>query len=283
MNLSLGSGAPASAGILFVLCLSVQLAARRWARRPPSKQPLRQVGAYAKRTHSLAIFTIMVLLGTFFALVLWLVGHGQADTSAITEAFSTSGWLAMGALLFAAPIGVVGALFVFEFEATRAARWLRLSAELLMSTPPVIVGGTVAWLAQRNLAPPHTLACFALGILLAPSVMRRALRVIANVPLDLREAALALGATRMQMVSQVIFATSRRQLLSAAFAALARTFGSTAPLILLMNVTSLPTYVFRHSLAGDTSRAAAAALVLLLIVSVFKALSIVLQPSEMRA
>jgi phosphate transport system permease protein len=81
----------------------------------------------------------------------------------------------------------------------------------------------------------------AVSLLMLPVVTRSAEVVLLLVPDSLREAALALGAPRWQVIRRVVLPTALPGLVTGSLLALARGFGETAPLLFTAGVTFVAT------------------------------------------
>jgi phosphate transport system permease protein len=77
------------------------------------------------------------------------------------------------------------------------------------------------------------LASVVLGIMILPTFVAISREVIAVVPQDLQEASLSLGATRWQMIREVVLPTAKIGLFGATFLALARATGETVAVALV--------------------------------------------------
>jgi phosphate transport system permease protein len=77
------------------------------------------------------------------------------------------------------------------------------------------------------------LASVVLGIMILPTFVAISREVIAVVPQDLMEASLCLGATRWQMIREVVLPTAKIGLFGATFLALARATGETVAVALI--------------------------------------------------
>jgi phosphate transport system permease protein len=77
------------------------------------------------------------------------------------------------------------------------------------------------------------LASVVLGIMILPTFVAISREVIAVVPQDLMEASLSLGATRWQMIREVVLPTAKIGLFGATFLALARATGETVAVALV--------------------------------------------------
>lgn len=154
------------------------------------------------------------------------------------------------AMALALPIGVGLALFLSDMAAPRIRSWVAFPVETLASIPSVVFGlwglfvlvpllrghvepwlGRVAGFLPLFQGPPIGLGLLAAGVILAimilPTIASVTLEVLKTVPLTLREAALALGATRWETIRMVVLPYSRAGILGAALLGLGRALGET--------------------------------------------------------
>jgi len=161
------------------------------------------------------------------------------------------------AILLAMPIGVALALFVSDMIPPRFRAWIAFPVETLASIPSVVFGlwglfvlvpvlrEDVQPFLSRTLGflplfqgPPIGLGLMAGGVILAimilPTVASVTLEVLKTVPLTLREGALALGATRWEVIRMVVLPYSRAGILGAGLLGLGRALGETMAVTMLI-------------------------------------------------
>ena len=182
------------------------------------------------------------------------------------------------------PIGVAAGLFLAEYRATWVARTVRFSADVLAGVPSILVGAVVYVTMVRPLHHHSTWAgALALAVLMLPIVARTTDELARTVPESLREAALALGATRWRFAIHVVLRTAAPGIVAGCMLAVARVSGETAPLLftafnnsfwnesLSDPTSSLQVQIFTYTMSPYDdwhAQAWAAALVLVLIVVV---------------
>ncbi len=143
------------------------------------------------------------------------------------------------ALLFAAPAGLLTALFLFE-RTGRVSGALRFSADVLSGVPSIIIGIFAFEVLVRPMHRPSTLAAaVALAVLMLPIMVRASEEAIRSVAVDLQEAGAALGAPRSRVVRSVVLRASLPGLISGNLLALARVTGETAPLLFTLAAPTL--------------------------------------------
>ena len=187
------------------------------------------------------------------------------------------------ATLIAAPIGVLGGVYLAELAPGRMAAGVRFGTDILVGLPSIVVGVFVYTLL---VVPFHTYSAIAgvtaLAILMVPVILRNTEEMLRLVPASVREGALALGMPRWRVITKVVLRAGFSGILTGIVLAVARAAGETAPLLLtalgnrLVNVgdlrkpiDALPIFVYVNS--GQPSpvligQAWAAALLLLVFV-----------------
>jgi len=218
------------------------------------------------------------------------------------------------------PLGVLLALWLHEYAGSgRGARLLRAAMANLAGVPAVIYGlfGLVLFVngigggldALLQSPTPRwgggglLWSALTLALLTLPVVVIATEEGLARVPASLRHGALALGATRAEMLWRVVLPVARPALLTALILAVARAAGEVAPLMLVGAVKYAPALpldgefpylhlsrqfmhlgqsVYDLALAGgdaprDMAQAHAAALLLLVVVVGLNAAAIVVR------
>jgi len=154
------------------------------------------------------------------------IGGGMAN------AIVGSGKLLLLATLFGVPIGFLGAIYLAEFSGHKMAFLVRYSADLLNGVPSIVIGVFAYTVAVLPFKQFSTLAGgFALGLMMIPITLRSTEDFLRSVPNNLREGAMALGASKWKMIATVIVPAAYRGILTAVLLAFTRVAGETAPLI----------------------------------------------------
>jgi phosphate transport system permease protein len=194
-----------------------------------------------------AVFAPLIVLG-------WLLGGlaidglGRIDWAFITElpsrkaeragiwpALMGSLWLITLTAAIALPVGVAAAIYLEEYgRQSRIAGVVEVAIANLAGVPSIIYGmlGLGLFVRFAGLGKSVIAGALTLAILVLPIIImstREALRTVRD---SLREAALGLGATRWQMVRQVIVPMALPGILTGAILAVSRAIGETAPLVL---------------------------------------------------
>lgn len=139
------------------------------------------------------------------------------------------------ALLVAVPAGLVIALYLSEYAPSGVRRVAKPALELLAGVPTVVYGyfallfvtpllrTVVPGLAGYNALAPGLV----LGLMILPLVSSLCEDALSSVPRGLREAAFALGATRLQTAGGVVLPAALSGVASAVLLAVSRAIGET--------------------------------------------------------
>ena len=163
----------------------------------------------------------------------------NVDTSRGGMAQSIFGTLVLlgTASVIGLPLGILGGIYQLEARGKFAAL-VRFFTDVLNGIPSIVIGifayaAVVAPIAARTHGQGFSAYAggFALGILMVPTVMRTTEEILRLVPFSLREASLALGATRWRTMGSVVLPAARGGVITGIMLALARIAGETAPLL----------------------------------------------------
>jgi phosphate transport system permease protein len=136
------------------------------------------------------------------------------------------------ASLFGVPIGFLGGVYLAEFSGSFVASVVRYAADLLNGVPSIVIGIFAYAMVVLPFKHFSTFAgAFALGLMMIPITLRSTEEFLKNVPNNLREGAMALGASKSKTIRTVIIPAAYRGILTAILLALARVAGETAPLL----------------------------------------------------
>lgn len=157
------------------------------------------------------------------------------------------------AMLIAVPFGLGAAVFVSEFCGKRAKEALKVVIELLAAIPSVVWGfigiSVMNPLIQNLFHVPVGLNVLNGALLLAlmsvPIMVSIGEDALKAVPDSFREAAIALGATRWQVIYKVLLPAAKNGLLAAALLGVGRAVGETmAVLMATGHAINIPHSVF---------------------------------------
>lgn len=148
-------------------------------------------------------------------------------------------WLVGLTLLFSLPLGMGAGIYLQEYAGRgRVASVIQAGVSNLAGVPSVVFGllGLAVFVRAFHLGPSILAGALTLTILVFPYVVITAQEAIRAVPPTIREAALAMGATKLQSIRHQVLPSAAPGLLTASILAASRTIGETAPLIVIQAV-----------------------------------------------
>jgi len=134
----------------------------------------------------------------------------------------------------AVPLGMAAAIYLNEYaRAGRLTRLIRLSIRNLAGVPSVVYGlfGVILFVNLLKLGTSILSAGLTLALLTLPWTITASEEALKTVPDSYREGALALGATKWQMIRTNVLPYSVPGMLTGAILGLARAAGETAPIM----------------------------------------------------
>ncbi len=227
------------------------------------------------------IFGYITLRGFRSVDVAFFTNTPYDDPPGLGHAMLGSAIMVSLATAAAVPIGILAALFLTEYQTSRLSPVVRFVGELLGGVPSVILGIFAYALLVRPYGFSAWAGALALAVMMVPIVMRGAEEALKLVPLALRNASSALGASHFQTVWRVLLPTALPTIITGVFLAIARVAGETAPLLFTAfnsnfwpkdlgeRTPFLTYYIYNYSMgesAEEQRQAWAGALVLLVLV-----------------
>ena len=151
--------------------------------------------------------------------------------------------LSLGTIAISLPLGVLTAVYLHEFaRGGRGTGVIRLAILNLAGVPSIVHGlfGLGVFVILCKLGTSILAGCLTLAILTLPVVIVSTEEALRSVPDALREASLALGATRFQTVLRVVLPGAVPGILTGAILGIGRAAGETAPILFTVAAFSLP-------------------------------------------
>jgi phosphate transport system permease protein len=190
----------------------------------------------------------LVAVGILFFILGYLLWHGGTSLNwdfftklpvpvgepggGMANALVGTGKLLLIASIVGVPIGFLGGVYLAEYGGSIFSFLVRYMTDLLNGVPSIVIGifaYTVIILKQHHFS---TLAGgIALGIMMIPIAVRSTEEFLRAVPGSLREAAVALGASKPRAIVTVVIPAAVHGIITGIMLDLARVAGETAPLI----------------------------------------------------
>ena len=158
-------------------------------------------------------------------------------------------WVSLGAILLALPFGLATAIFMAEIAHPKARKILKPIVELLAGIPSVVYGffglivivPLVQKLFKLDVGETALSGSIILAIMALPTIISIAEDAIRNVPKNMREASLAMGATQWQTILKVVMPYARSGIMTAVILGIGRAVGETmAVLMVTGNAANMP-------------------------------------------
>jgi len=147
--------------------------------------------------------------------------------------------------LTAFPLGVGTAIYLEEFAPkNRFTHWIEANINNLAAVPSILFGllGLVFFIHFMGLPRPSALVGgLTLGLMSLPVMVVATRASLSSVPSTLKEAALGLGATPLQVLFHHVVPTALPGIMTGVILSLARALGETAPLLMIGMVAFIAT------------------------------------------
>lgn len=272
-------------------------------------------GVSARRKITNNVATVLVSLSVLVAIVplLWVLytviskGIGVVldstwwmNSQAGMTAFAAGGGVyhaLIGTLLqglvcsiISIPIGVFVGIYLVEYGGgTRLGKITTFMVDILTGVPSIVAALFIyaLWVATLGFERSGFAVSLALVLLMIPVIVRSTEEMLRIVPMDLREAAYALGVPKWKTIAKIVIPTALSGIVTGIMLALARVMGETAPLLILVGYSqainfdmfggfqgSLPGMMYDQTSAGaganpvPTDRLWGAALTLVLLIAI---------------
>ena len=164
-------------------------------------------------------------------------------------------WVTFVAIVLALPVSLLTAIFLTEYAKPVVKKFVFPALDILAGLPSVIYGVwgvlvVVPWISQR--VAPHFVEFstgytvlaggIVLGVMIIPLLVSLFIEIFSGVSRELREASLALGATRWQTTKRVVLRQTLPGLLASTVLAISRAMGETIAVLMVCGcVIGIPT------------------------------------------
>jgi len=159
----------------------------------------------------------------------------------------------LGALVIAIPLGLGTAIYISEIASSTVKEMLKPAIELLAGIPSVVYGlFGMAFLSPFLISIfniPNGLNIFSvsivLGVMVVPIIASMSEDALSSVPRSLREASLALGATRWETITKVVLPAAKPGIISSIIIGFGRAVGETMVVLMIAGGSAqIPTSIF---------------------------------------
>lgn len=197
---------------------------------------------------TLLLSTIIVCF--FLFVIIWeIVSKGASSLSwEFVSAIPKDGMTAGGILtpiigtvlltlitaIFAIPFGICCAIYLNEYaENNWLTRTIRAAIRNLSGVPSIIYGlfGLALFVQALQFGTSLIAAGLTLGLLSLPYIITTTEEALKRIPNSMREAALAVGATKLETIKDVVIPSAMSGILTGVVLTLSRAAGETAPIL----------------------------------------------------
>jgi len=229
---------------------------------------------------SLSGLCTLLVIGVLFFILGYLLVHGARSLNwnfftklpkpagesggGMANAIVGSGKVLLIATGLGVPLGFLAGVYLAEYSNKAFAFTIRYVVDLLNGVPSIVIGIVAYALVVEPMKHFSALAGgVALGIMMIPIAVRTTEEFLRAVPNAMREAAMALGATKAKTIFTVVVPAAISGLASGMMLNLARVAGETAPLLFtalgnmfwskgwLAPIATLPVMIYNYALAPD--------------------------------
>lgn len=201
-----------------------------------------------------------VTLLEFFTSTKWVPAIGQFGIWALVSATLTTSAIA---ILVAVPLGLSAAIYLSEYANPRIRAILKPVLEILAGIPTVVYGYFALLFVSpllRELIGPERIGVYnmlsaglVMGIMILPLISSMSEDALSAVPNSLREAAYAMGATRLEASTQVVLPAALSGIGAAIIVGISRAVGETMIVAVASGATS--EFTFNPLKAAETMTA----------------------------
>ena len=152
----------------------------------------------------------------------------------LANAFFGSAVMCAMAIGIGTPLGVLAGTWLAEYgNARKAGTVVRFVNDILLSAPSIVLGLFVytLYVMQTGGRFSAFAGALALAFIVLPVVIRTTDEMLRLVPVQMREAALALGVPQWKVTVQVLYRSASAGIITGILLSLARISGETAPLL----------------------------------------------------
>lgn len=136
------------------------------------------------------------------------------------------------AALIGIPLGMAAGIYIQEYGKGRYAALIRDLSDIMMSAPSIVIGAFVYAVVVIPMGGTSGYAgAIALAIMMIPVIINTTDNMLSLVPRELREAGIALGASKYRVILDIIIKAAKVGIMTGILLAFARIIGETAPLL----------------------------------------------------
>ena len=179
---------------------------------------------------------------------------GSSGAFGAVPLFAGTLLITLVAMAVALPIGLLSAVYMAEYAHRRVRDWLKPMLEILAGIPTVIYGyfaiiivapflRTIGAQLGLDIASESALAAgLVMGVMIIPFVSSLSDDIITAVPMSLRDASYALGATESETICKVVLPAALPGIMGAVLLAVSRAIGETMIVVMAAGMAANLTF-----------------------------------------
>ena len=205
---------------------------------------------------------MLIVLGSSLFLVFYIFVKGishlnlslfsfyyTSENVSLMPALITTFYIVILTLLIALPIGVATAIYMVEYakQDSKVVRMMSISTEALAGIPSIIYGlfGFLFFVSTLKWSYSLLSGSLTLALMILPFIIRTTQEALLDVPQSYREAALAMGSSKLYMIFKLILPSASSGILSGIILSIGRIVGESAALIYTLgSVAKIPNSLF---------------------------------------
>ena len=144
------------------------------------------------------------------------------------------------ASLFSIPIGIFTAIYLVEYaNGSKLGKLTTFMVDILSGVPSIVSALFIyaLWITILGQQRSGFAVALSLILLMVPVVVRNTEEMLRVVPMDLREAAYALGVPKWKTIARIVLPTALSGIVTGIMLAIARVMGESAPVLILVGST----------------------------------------------
>ncbi|MBU4266009.1 MAG: phosphate ABC transporter permease subunit PstC [Candidatus Altiarchaeota archaeon] len=221
---------------------------------------------------AISITALLILIGIFVFLFItgiqafsetspaeFFLGNDWNPSAYTTPRYGTLGlvtgtlMVTLGSLIIAIPLGIMSAVYLSEIASPKVREIVKPVIEMIASIPSVVLGligilflsPLIAGIFGLSSGLNAFTSSIIVGIMVLPTIISISEDVLTSLPQEFREASLALGATRWQMIKMTLLPAALSGIIASIMLGLGRAVGETmAVLMVAGNSRAMPRSFF---------------------------------------
>ncbi len=200
----------------------------------------------AKLVTGLAALTVVIVALAILGIIAYR-GAGAVDWEFLSQAprmgmreggilpvIMGTVYVTLGTAFFALPIGIMSGVYLSEYApGGTTTRVIRLAITNMAGIPSIVYGlfGLAVFVLLAGLGGSLLAASLTLAAMTLPVIITATEEALRQIPVDIRHASLALGATKWRTTARVVLPAAAPGVITGSILGLARAAGETAPIL----------------------------------------------------